>query len=421
MKDTLSRGNRIPWFKKEALSRKIEPLRRGGTVALPLPDGLTDDERETLARPHAVKAGDCLWDAPGALPLYAPVSGEVLGLEPLFTAAGEHLCLTIRFNARTGSSVYADDPEEDVSALSPEAVREIARQAAIVDELDGVPLFQKLVAFSDGSYEVLIPDGVEPEPYACSSHAVLKEHGVAVLRGAELAAIAAGLPRGRLAVQLKSKQQEALEKALGKENVYGVPNHYPVRQFVPEGKNAAVARVGVQACLLLYRAATRGEPALSTVITVAGDAVQRSRNMRVPYGVTLATLFAQSGLEDDPRYAILGDALTGVSAPDDRVPVTPGITCVLGLIDRPSPAPHACIGCGRCARACQQHLLPYEIARRLENAHYDRLASLHPERCDACGNCSYVCPAGKDVTAQVLEAKETGASICVKWGDTDDI
>ena len=58
--------------------------------------------------------------------------------------------------------------------------------------------------------------------------------------------------------------------------------------------------------------------------------------------------------------------------------------------------------------------------RRLENMHYERLPSLLPEECDGCGACSYVCPAGRDVTAKVLEAGQTQGTIFLNWGDDDD-
>lgn len=82
---------------------------------------------------------------------------------------------------------------------------------------------------------------------------------------------------------------------------------------------------------------------------------------------------------------------------------------------------HPCIGCGRCAQVCHAGLLPYEIIRRLENMHYERLTSLHPEECDGCGACSAVCPAGREVAQRVLEAGEAHSTILLDWRDEDDV
>lgn len=411
-----SHGLMIPWFKKEAISHKIELLRRGGVVCLPLPAAVTEEELAVLQQPRRVTAGELLWESPDEMPLYATVTGDVRGVATVETAEGAALCLLIRFSGKDWALPEPTDPIDE-----PADVIEAARLAAIVDETDGQPLWRKLLALREDPRPVLVVNGVEPEPFACSAHGVLKADGPLVLQGAALAAKAVGIPRCLVSVQLKRKQHDALQRRLKKQNVYGVPNHYPVRQYVKEGPDAPVALIGAQACLALYRAVTYGVPAVSGVVTVSGDAIQRRRNLRVPYGVSFATLFDHTGLEDDPHYVIAGDALTGTAVETDTVPVLPGITCVLGLIDRPAPVPHACMGCGRCARACHKHLLPYEIARRLENMSYDRLATLRPERCDGCGNCGYVCPAGKDLTAQVLEAKENSTAVVMKWGESDDL
>lgn len=112
--------------------------------------------------------------------------------------------------------------------------------------------------------------------------------------------------------------------------------------------------------------------------------------------------------------------MTGVTADSVDTPILPGTTCLLALVSRTVLAPQPCMGCGRCARVCHADLLPYEIVRRLENMHYERLVSLEPEACDGCGACSHVCPAGRDVTAKVLEARQTRGTIFLNWGDDDD-
>ena len=64
-------------------------------------------------------------------------------------------------------------------------------------------------------------------------------------------------------------------------------------------------------------------------------------------------------------------------------------------------------------------LLPYEIVRRNENMHYERLQHLSPEDCDGCGACSYICPAGRPVAAEVLQAGQTKGTMFLAWGEDD--
>ena len=85
------------------------------------------------------------------------------------------------------------------------------------------------------------------------------------------------------------------------------------------------------------------------------------------------------------KAALLIDLNTGRAVyeqdADERVypaSLTKIMTCLLALKARQAIPARTCIGCGRCAQVCHAGLLPYEIVRRLENMHYERLPALHP-------------------------------------------
>lgn len=149
----------------------------------------------------------------------------------------------------------------------------------------------------------------------------------------------------------------------------------------------AISRSAVSVCRphRLYQAAAYGIPHRDCVITVAGDAVANPQNVRVPFGTLVEDILAFCGLAKNPAYVLLGDVMTGVTVSDTKLPIIPGNTCLLAMTSRKTVPFHPCIGCGRCAQVCHDGLLPYEIIRRLENMHYERLTSLHPEECDGCG------------------------------------
>ena len=111
--------------------------------------------------------------------------------------------------------------------------------------------------------------------------------------------------------------------------------------------------------------------------------------------------------------------MTGVPGSDPHTPLLPGITTLLAMMPRRVRTPGPCIGCGRCAEVCHAGLLPYEIARRSENMHYERLQHLSPSDCDGCGACSYICPAGRDVAREVVEAGQTKGTMFLDWGEDD--
>ena len=112
--------------------------------------------------------------------------------------------------------------------------------------------------------------------------------------------------------------------------------------------------------------------------------------------------------------------MNGIAIGDPHTPVLPGITTLLAIREYPVRVPRPCIGCGRCAAVCHARLLPYEIVRRQENMHYERLRHLSPQECDGCGLCSYICPSQRDVAAAVLAAGESSGTMFLDWGGDHD-
>ena len=177
-------------------------------------------------------------------------------------------------------------------------------------------------------------------------------------------------------------------------------------------------RIGVQACLALGRALKQGRRHTAAIVTVAGDAVPAPHNLLVPFGTRIGDLLTYAQAEKG-HTVVLGDAMVGIPCPDHNTPLLPGITTVLAMHPKKVRTPGPCIGCGRCADVCHAGLLPYEIVRRSENMHYERLQHLSPEDCDGCAACSYVCPAGRDVVGEVLKAGQTKGTLFLNWGEDD--
>lgn len=418
------RGVRLTYLKEPAASRELSVLEAKGSLYLPLAyaeqGGTPAASLKTVIRKNQPLV---IPDDPASIPVYASVTGTLEGVctlsHPLY---GQLDCAVI------AAAPEGDPPPEgkpaDLERLSPNDVIEAARQAGIIDELDGVPLHLKLTQWKKEGCGCLVADGVEPEPYASSAWTVLSRSAEQVGQGLALAARCVGAAAYHVAVCLPGDRRRSLQQRLGEDRLFQVRRRYPVDRYAPSSllrPGPVLRRIGVQALLALYRATAFGEPQTDCVITVAGDAVATPQNLAVPFGVPIREVLAYCGLREDPHYLILGDLMTGRTAPSDELPVLPGMTCLLALKTRPAPLPQGgCIGCGRCVHACHAGLLPYEIVRRLENMHYERLASLHPEGCDGCGACSYVCPAGRDVAVRVQEAAGTNGTIFFEWGDDDD-
>lgn len=413
----------LPFQKGVAVKKSIVTFQPIEPVRIPLmriQDGLQPDIRLQEDEPCVI--GQVLYqeneqEVPALSSICGTVSGTVAIEHPQY---GALLCAELH---PTGRDKRQDIPLPDTDNLSPDDILRIAKDAAIYDELDGVPLYEKLAAWQlpDGDiaalHSVLVADATENDIFGSAAWAVLKEEAKEAIAGLQLAAQALRFNRYHIATMLPKARRRALKRAIGRINVHIVGDEYPVIDYA-DSKDEAF-RIGVQACVALARAVESGQVADSIVLTVAGDAVPVSRNLRVPYGTSVSEILAYCHAQEDATV-ILGDAMTGTACPDIHTPLLPGTTTLLALQPRAVRLPQPCIGCGRCAEVCHAGLLPYEIVRRLENMHYERLQHLSAWECDGCDACSYVCPSHRPVADDVLRAGETGGTMFLDWGGDSD-
>ena len=420
------RGVHLPNRKEPAASRDVVALTDHRHVYVPI--SYEGNKGHCLLKPYAAVLRGQVIAAPettDGAPIVSTVSGVFTEQRTIEHPLYGTLDCAVLDCMLSEESVPAAEPT-NTDALSADAIIEAARKAAIVDEIDSAYLYDKLRVWREVGCDVLVGDGVEPEPYASAAWAVMNESIEQVRAGLQLAArvLASkgfGEPEQEIAVCLPAGRRRPLQQRLGDVPLYQVHGRYPVTAYVPRPLGKRVMRIGVQALLALYRAAAFGEAQTVAVVTVAGDAVATPQNVRVPFGTTVGTVLRHCGLSSEPQYLIMGDMMTGVALPDEEQLILAGTTCLLALTERPAPASTVCMGCGRCARVCHAGLLPYEIARELENMHYEHLARLRADECDGCGACSYVCPAGRDLTSLMAEAQRADdGSIFLNWGEQHD-
>lgn len=407
----------LPFQKGKALERGVEDL-SVARVRVPLGPADADSPIAHLPADTPVACGGELCrdeDFPIVSTVSGIIEGTVVIHHPVY---GALQCADIE-TAGEEEQRLPVLPEEE---LTPEVILQIAREAAIYDELDGIPLWEKLQqwavpadapAITDA---VLVADATENDVFGSAAWAVLMEQPKLVLFGLQMAARAIRFSRFHIATMLPKRRRRTLKRAVGRNYVYTVGDEYPVTLFAP--KELEVYRIGAQACLALGRALKQGLRHTHAIVTVSGDALPAPRNLRVPFGARVGDLIEACQPKAGYR-TVLGDSMVGVSCTDPNTPLLPGITTVLAMEPKAVRVPGPCIGCGRCAEVCHVGLLPYEIVRRNENMHYERLQHLSPGDCDGCGACSYICPAGRPVAAEVLQAGQTKGTVFLSWGEDD--
>lgn len=424
-------GIRLLFRKEPAISQQTAELTDISQVILPFSFATEAAVRPAVSLYDTVNKGTplaAIEDDPLAVvcsSVMGAVSGEREIQHPLY---GTLNCAVI--------DCVPDIPAPEVpvllpETLTPELIAETAERLDVIDELDGVPLILKLREWQQTGCDFLAADGIEIEPYASSAWAVLRDHAEQVLEGLRLAALCVGAPRYHIAVCLSGQRRRSIAMRIGKDYLYQTDSYYPKAEPVCYGKRSGhgtvkygsrVHRIGVQACLALYRAVYLDQAHNRCTVTVSGDAVPHPQNVSVPFGTTVQRVLEHCGLIEPPDYLILGEQMTGTTALTSDIPILPGMTCILAFTTkaiRPVTS-RTCIGCGRCVEACHAGLLPFEIHRRYQNMHYERLGSLSTDLCDGCNACSYICPCGIDLAAVVREAKTASAAISVELEEDDD-
>ncbi len=414
------RGIVLPFQKGKAVKRPIDQLLPQHPLRIPLASATEDD----LPQPAGTDGSQLIKGQPLCYnkntPILTPVCGVLSGTVVLqHPIAGEVLCAEIQPEG-LGEDTMEVVPFKD---LTPQQIIDTAEKAAIYDELDGQPLATKLrrwqLAENDYNADncVLVADATDNDIFGSSAWAAVDAEPKMALLGLKMAARAVRMNKSHIAAMLPGKRRRALKRAVGRENVFTVGDEYPVTVYA-DGKRD-VFRIGIQACVALGYALKEGKKHTDTIITVAGDGVPASRHLQVPFGTDIGEILSLCKADPEARL-VLGDAMTGLACADTHLPLLPGVTTLLVLKPQQVHLPGPCIGCGRCAAVCHAGLLPYEIVRRLENMHYERLRHLDATACDGCAACSYICPAGRDVAGEVLRATETGGTIFLNWGDEDN-
>lgn len=309
------------------------------------------------------------------------------------------------------------------------------RQAAERVEAAGVvgmgggafPTQDKLLR-SGGKVDTLIVNAAECEPYVTADYRLLLERSEHILRGAQALAQCLGCERVVVVTEGdKLSAVEAVERRLRRRGgsrvqILTVRTRYPLgaekqiiqtvtgREVPPGGTPLDVrcAVFNVATVYAIHDALFQGRPLTYRVVTVTGGAVTRPRNMWVPIGTPLRHLLeACGGLREETDRILIGGPMMGTPVANLEAPVTKdtnSLVCLAGWEHKPDRPAGVCIRCGKCVASCPMHLAPTLIRRALEDRDLNKLARYHLEDCNACGCCSFICPAQIPLVETVAQA-----------------
>ena len=442
------RGGVHPDYNKE--------LARGKAIeAMPVPAVLVVSMSQHLGAPAkcVVKVGDfvtrgqLIGEKNGFISVCvrAPASGVVKAIEKrLGPAGGKADAVIIDTTAKAGETGNGEEgtgngervtgngavlPPMDWKVASREDLLKRVEEAGICGMGGaGFPTAVKLNPPPGKCCEYLILNGAECEPYLCADHQVMVEKADRIRLGVEIMRKILGQCAVRIAVEAnKPDAIAALEKAFadieGNVEIVVLPVLYPqgsekhqiyatVKRVVPEPPalpidvGCVVENVGTVAAIA--DAVELGEPLLSRVTTVSGDAVANPKNILAPCGTKYSDLVAFCGGEKvPPAKVISGGTMMGFAVSTLDIATTRTTSGLLLLSSKRvfQYASGACINCGRCLRACPMGLNPALISKVVDASDMKAAEDAHVMDCIECGACSFGCPAYRTITQSCRRAK----------------
>ncbi|WP_429100811.1 electron transport complex subunit RsxC [Aeromonas rivipollensis] len=348
------------------------------------------------------------------VPVHASTSGTVTAIEQHTVAhpSGlDDLCVIL---TPDGEDAWGTrNPQPDYWNLERGELLERIQQAGVAGLGGAVfPTHSKL----DGRgqlTEILIVNGLECEPYITTDDRLMQEYADEIMDGIR---VLKHLLKPKLTLIGVEDNKPAAIDALTRHAtdpdvlVKSVPTKYPsggakqtiellTGRQVPKGGRAVdmgIMVLNVATVFAIKRAIIDGEPLISRIVTLTGDAFKQPGNAWVRLGTPVRWLLQRFELQPEAdQRVIMGGPMMGFTLPHAMVPVVKATNCLLSptRAELPPPGPEqACIRCSACADACPANLLPQELYWYSRVKEYDKAEKLNLFDCIECGACAWVCP-----------------------------
>jgi len=418
---TFHGGIHPPENKTQSTQTPIEPALLPDKLILPLQQHIGQQAQPLVSVGDRVLKGQMIAASVGyvSAPVHAPTSGTITAIEahalPHPSGLSEQ-CIII---TPDGQEEWAElRPLVDYQTVDNNTLLQHISNAGITGLGGaGFPSSVKLNPSEDLSIDTLILNAAECEPYITADDMLMRERAEEVVQGLHIIARILQPTQCLIGIENnKPKALDALHQAVESSHlkdqirVLSIPTKYPsggekqliqilTGREVPNGgipADIGIVCHNVGTAVAIYRAVTKGEPLISRITTVTGDAVQRQGNIEVLLGTPIETLLAHFDVQQDQLHrVVMGGPMMGFTLDSVQLPVVKASNCILAATRKelPDPAPEqACIRCGMCAEACPATLLPQQLYWFSKSREFDKALSHNLLDCIECGACSYVCP-----------------------------
>lgn len=412
--------------KTQSTQQPIRQLPLPAQLVLPVRQHSGTPAKPIVAAGEQVLKGQVIAEAvgPRSVPLHAPTSGVVSAIDerPVGHPSGlPELCIVIDSDGVDQwcqhSNLFEQTNSQTLAEISNERIIEHIQNAGIAGLGGaGFPTALKLIK-TNTEINTLIINGAECEPYISADDLLMRERPEQIIQGAQVLLHLSQAKECLIAVEdNKPEAITALNNALSELSldlpikIVSIPTIYPSggeKQLVkiltglevpyngiPADVGTLCQNVGTAAAI--YRAVFLGEPLISRITTVTGEAIKQPGNYETLIGTPLPHLLENSGyMPQQPERIIAGGPLMGFTLPSLNIPLVKTSNCMLAPTLKELPLNDVameCIRCGQCVTVCPQELLPHQLYWFSKAQDHAKAEQHNIFDCIECGACSYVCP-----------------------------
>lgn len=385
-------------------------------LVVPLRQNTRAIARCTVVAGQKVLKGALIGEAQGALgtAVHAPTSGTVIEIADHPMAHPSSLATTCVVIEPDGEERWIELTPFDHQAGDRQSALNFLRDAGVVGM--GGAAFPSHVKLGAGTgIKTLVLNGAECEPWITCDDRLMRERASAILDGAIILRDLVGATKVVVGIEDNKaaaiKAMQAATAAYASEtpiDIVPVPTLYPAggeKQLIrvltgieiPHGKlggEYGVQCFNVGTAHAVHRAIRYGEPVVSRVVTLTGNATHPG-NYETLIGTPIESLLTLMAPRPDTDRYILGGPMMGFALSDLSVPIVKGSNCIIAAspaLFPPAPPELPCIRCGACARACPADLQPFELYWYSRSRNFGKAQEYHLFDCIECGCCAFVCP-----------------------------
>lgn len=410
-------GIHPPEHKSRSNSQPLRTLPLPTQLVLPLSMHLGAPAKPIVAIGQHVLKGEKIADANGvvSVPVHAPTSGAVIAIGPRPVQHPSGLdapCIVIEPD---GKEQWCElHPVQDWKTRSPSTLIARLREAGIAGMGGaGFPTAVKVNLKEGTRIAQLIINAVECEPYITADDRLMRERATQIVDGIKV--LRHLIKPAEVLIGIEDNKPEAIAAMRSACDGSGidvvvVPTKYPsggekqliqllTGKEVPSGGIPAQIGVvcqNVGTAVAVYRAIVLGEPLISRITTLTGDAIAMPGNVEVLLGTPVSHLLHCADVDRAQLgRLIMGGPMMGFTLHSPDVPVVKTSNCIIAATPKELPEPAAeqpCIRCGSCAEVCPADLLPQQLYWYAKTADLERAQQYHLMDCIECGACAYVCP-----------------------------